>query len=203
MFPTSPKVELGLFVPGTRTAYKKVTLNPKHFNKSLVRSWFKGNDTTTLCLYFQHKLPDLVRATTDDRGKKYLREMHQLFCHSNKFMVKLYNCNLWINEAPRHVLMNALAGMLECFRKCAQMAFDQDICRFKLRPKFHMAGELLFGLQTDYLEGRETLNPLSYATQVDEDFVGRIATMSRHVSARTVHSRTLRRYRLALKACWD
>ena len=36
------------------------TINPKHQNKGFVRSCHTGKDTTTLCLYFEHKLPQMI-----------------------------------------------------------------------------------------------------------------------------------------------
>ena len=142
-------------------------------------------------------------AAVDDSAKPYLEEMLNLFTFANRFMSKLYNCNLWIKAGARQVIINSCEGLLQSFVSCAQMAFDLDLCRFKLRPKYHMVGELLFSFKTDDLKGRETLNPLAYSTQVDEDFIGKVATFSRHVSSRTLHTRTLRRYLLALKASWE
>ena len=52
--------------------------------------------------------------------------------------------------------------------------------------------------------GEETLsiNPLVWATQCDEDFVGRVAALSRKVSSRTLHKKTIERYLISLAAAW-
>ena len=47
-----------------------------------------------------------------------------------------------------------------------------------------------------------SISPLAFCTQLDEDFIGRVSSMSRMVSIRTVHERTLKKYQVALAAKW-
>ena len=54
----------------------------------------------------------------------------------------------------------------------------------------------------NFISTRGAETPLAFGTQIDEDFVGRLATISRMVSVRTVHTRTLGRYQVALAARW-
>ena len=139
----------------------------------------------------------------DDSGRVYLEHMFKLFCCANKFMASLYKAGLWLKKAQRKQLIESCTGLLDNFELCAQIAFHNKICRFKMQPKYHMTGELLFGFMSDEKHSRETMNPLSYATQMDEDFVGKVATLSRSVSSRTLHEKTLRRYLLLLKQHWS
>ena len=146
----------------------------------------------------------MIAAVADDSGGRlYLEHMFKVFFCANKFMRLLYNAGLWIKQATRKRLIESCAGLLDNFEICARIAFHNDICRFKMQPKYHMTGELLHAFRSDEYYNRETMNPLSFATQMDEDFVGKIATLSRSVSSRTLHEKTLRRYLLVLKQHWD
>ena len=76
------------------------------------------------------------------------------------------------------------------------------LTRFKLQPKYHVVGELIFQLQFERSRSMHSINPLSFSTQIDEDYVGRLSTFSRSVSSRTVHKRTIQKFLLALGSLW-
>ena len=167
----------------------------------ILRSWYKGNDTTTLCEYLAWKMQNVI-PTLETDALPYFLEMAKLFNSANAFMRILYNANLWLSRKELKEAIANCEGLLVSFETLAQMAFDSDICRFKLQPKFHLVGELLYFMKLDQLHNRPNLNVLAFATQMDEDFVGRIAHLSRYVSSRSLHEKTLRRYLLALKSSW-
>ena len=99
-------------------------------------------------------------------------------------------------------MVKNLVNFLKTWAILAQSAFNRGLCRWKLQPKFHMAGEVCFTLQHDKAQNAPSMCPLSYATQMDEDFVGRVANFSRTVSSRTLAVRTIKKYLLRLKAQW-
>ena len=173
---------------------------PGSLNK--LRCWFKGNDTTTFCVYMEAKLNEIL-PTLDAGDQPYFREMVRLFTQANQFMRLIFGAGLWLTKLERQAVINCCEGFLTCYQTCASFAFSKGLCRWKIQPKYHMTAELLYTLKFEALNKQPSLNPISFSTQVDEDFVGRVATMSRHVSSRTLHERTLRRYLLHLKSDWD
>ena len=151
--------------------------------------------------------------------------MALFFAHANKFLRLLYSCNVWLSPIQSQTLIHHGHGFLEDFRSLAGFAYhDLELTRWKIQPKFHMAAEVLYQLQQDVAAGRDSINPLAracrdsinplahacrdsinplaHACQVDEDWIGQVATISRHVPSVTVHIRTIRRYLLALGSKW-
>ena len=61
---------------------------------------------------------------------------------------------------------------------------------------------MIFELELDKANERDSISPLAWSTQMDEDFVGHIATASRHVSIRTLHEKTLGRFKISLAQHW-
>ncbi|CAE7546225.1 unnamed protein product [Symbiodinium natans] len=118
-------------------------------------------------------------------------------------MKLLFNAGLWLTKRQRDAAIKFLGGALQKYEACAQFAFDTDLCTWKIQPKFHLAGEVLYAFRVNKLNRQATINPVSYATQLDEDFVGRVSTISRYVASRTLHERTIRKYLLALKSMWE
>ncbi|CAE7246231.1 unnamed protein product, partial [Symbiodinium sp. CCMP2456] len=165
-------------------------------------SWFKGNDTTSLCKYMQWKLKD-VHADMTGSDKLYFAEIASLLSSGNEFMHRLYHAGLWLSRSDRDKIIAAGDKLVDSFMLLAQLAYNSDICRWKVQTKFHMFGELVFSLKMDRTRGCRSLSPLSYSTQVDEDFIGKICTASRYVSSRTLHEKTIHRYLLKLKQCWE
>ena len=115
-------------------------------------------------------------------------------------MKVLYHSALWLTTDERRMLIKSGHQCIDSFLKCATLCYKEGLTRFKLQPKFHMFGELVYEMEHQERRKLPSLNPLTWATQQDEDFVGRICTYSRTVSIRTIHSRTLTRYQVALAA---
>ena len=97
------------------------------------------------------------------------------------------------------------------YRECSELAYQQGKTRFKLPPKFHAYVHIVHGvieqlgkLPQSVLEGDlpSIYNPLAESCQMDEDFVGHIATLSRASVLHAVHKKTIGMYLTNLKAKW-
>ena len=137
-----------------------------------------------------------------DDAATFFSKMLALFRNANRFMSLLYYCNLWLTDRQRDDLITFGTSFLEDFECCAQYSYELRMTRFKLQPKYHMVGELIFSLRLQRSKGAQSLNPLTASTQIDEDFVGRVAAMSRTVASRTIHYRTIKKYLLFLGSLW-
>ena len=164
----------------------------------ILRCWFKGADTSTLCVFLEARLSQAL-ATVEEDSKSYLNDMIHALSHANSFMTCLYGADLWLQDEERNKLLHHGVRTMEFFKKMAAQAYTWGLTRWKLQPKFHFFSEVLYSMNEERTQNIPTLSPLAYCTQCDEDFVGRVATASRVVSSRTVHVRTMERYMLSLK----
>ena len=120
---------------------------------------------------------------------------------ANGFLGQLYRCGLWLShDQCVQVAQHGLA-FLKAYQECAQYAFNRQVTRFKLQPKYHA----MIHLVDTYVRGansfrRWTWNVLGDGTQMDEDFVGRISAISRAVSVKSAHDQTIARY---LVSMWE
>lgn len=166
----------------------------------LPRNWFKGADTVSILLFLEHTLQDKLDTFTDEDTKKLFELCLVATSSANKFMKTLYNAGFWLSFSERQDLISHGHRLLNAFNSCADLCYWADLTRFKLQPKQHMFGELMFEIEFHHRHKWPTPNPLAYSTQMDEDFVGRICVFSRKVSICSIHSRTLSRYQIALRA---
>lgn len=165
----------------------------------LPRNWFKGADTVSLLKFLEMILPEkLLDASVDEETNNFFQACLKATREANRFMTALYHAAFWLTRSERRTLIVSGTKFTTAFRVCADHCYWADLTRFKLQPKQHMFGELVFELQVQECQNLPSPNPLVYSTQQDEDYVGRICTYSRSVSIRTIHVRTLSRYQIAL-----
>ena len=166
-----------------------------------IRNWFKGQDTLSLLTFLESRFETAVEEV-EPTVVPFFQDILKTIKSANVFMKCLYHTALWLTSQERTTLLESGRQCIEGFEKCANRAFALDMTRFKFQPKIHMWAELLFTLEKEKLDGVASLSPLAFATQVDEDMVGKVSAMSRMVNIRTVHSRTLNKYQVALASRW-
>ena len=167
---------------------------------TVTRNWFKGADTTSLLIFLEKILPEKTADLSDEGAKQLFHWCLAAISSANIFLKVLYHASLWLTVEERRTLIRSGCECIDAFLQCAEHSYHAGLTRFKLQPKLHMFGEIVFGLQDQEKFSKPSINPLAWATQQDEDFVGRICTFSRTVSIRAIHRRTLGRYQVALAA---
>ena len=143
-----------------------------------------------------------VLPTISPENKPYFETMLRMLGNCNLFMRTLYHADLWLMDNERSVAISSGMAVIKDFKRCALHAFKEQKTRWKLQPKMHFIGEILFRLELHRRLKTPSLNPLATGTQIDEDFVVAVCSMSRTVSGRKIHTRTLRKYALALASLW-
>ena len=166
-----------------------------------LRGWFKGADTVSLLRFLEHRLAALVEEVEPD-ATNFFTDILSSVASANRFMTCVYHTALWLSREERNQLLEAGYACVKAYQKCATHAYNLNLTRYRYFPKLHMFGEILFGLEQERRLGQDSLSPLAFCTQLDEDFIGKIAFLSRSVSVRTVHSRTLSHYKIALAQRW-
>ena len=125
----------------------------------------------------------------------YLEGMLKAFRAANTFMRALYHAGLWLSLDRCKIIAESGLAFLKAYLETSTRAYKLQRTRFKLTPKFHALIHIVDILVIAFNSGRcWTLNPLSEATQMDEDFIGRVASSTTCVSTRKMHLQTLRKY---------
>ena len=163
-------------------------------------NWFKGDDTRTILHFLEERFEALVAVGTEP--PEYFGAVLEAIKGANHFMHVIYNAGLWLTDSEANRCIQSLSRFLKYYQVCATLAYERKNPRFRLSPKYHSAAEVLFDIMHAKAGNVQGLNPLAWSTQIDEDFVGRVATFSRAVSSRTVHFKTVQRYKLSLGVQW-
>lgn len=121
--------------------------------------------------------------------------------HANACLRKMYGTGLWMSPAKARTLAGHGLEFLRCFQDLAAGFYELHLPRFQLVSKLHMWAHVCYDLLRDAERG-EVMNPLSASCQMDEDFVGRVCSISRATHGRTVHSKTLQKYKINLAVRW-
>ena len=145
----------------------------------------------------QHVLPD-----AGAKDQEYVLLMMKTLKAANTFMRTLFHSGIWLLDGERDSLIANGLQVLSCFKRLASIAYVRGATRWKLQPKYHFYFEQIYALIIERADDLPSLNPMSTGTQLDEDFVGRMASHSRTVSGRTIHFRTVEKYLLELCLNW-
>lgn len=105
----------------------------------------------------------------------------------------VYSYEVWIPSEEAKPIIAAGFAFLKIMGVAVKTAYSRKVLYFKLMPNYHRIHHILFGMQTQALQGRHVLNPLVASTQQDEDYIGRCSRLSRRVSPRLTVQRTLER----------
>ena len=157
------------------------------------RSWYKGADTTAVCLFLENFFREL--ADRDD----YLQSIFEACESANTFMKVLYHGGLWMPRSACRAAGQAGLDFIKAYKESAQFAYNLGKTRFKIQPKLHAAIHIIDDL-CKVVENKQQWGwcPLADGTQMDEDLVGKVSLTSKSASTRSVHRETLSRYLLSL-----
>ena len=105
----------------------------------------------------------------------------------------LYSFELWL---PRQVAMQIADKGLAFLRlngRAAAYSHENNLGLFLFMPNLHRLHHIWVEVRRQAQATQWVLSPLSLSCQVDEDYIGRPARLSRRVSPRLVCLRTLQR----------
>lgn len=111
----------------------------------------------------------------------------------NKFMRCLHRAGLWMQEPDVNTLISSGYAFMSNYSACARLSYSRELTRFPIRPKMHLFHHTVDDLNS-HSNLRFVLNPLSAATPLNEDMIGRICRLNRRVSIRKSCHRTLQTY---------
>ena len=111
----------------------------------------------------------------------------------NEFLHGVYSYELWIPSAVASELARKGMYFLKKFGKAVKLAVRASKLFFIQLPNYHRLQHIFLELHNQAQKGPHALNPLAWATQSDEDYIGRPSRISRRVDPRTTVERTLQR----------
>ncbi|CAE7211121.1 unnamed protein product [Symbiodinium sp. CCMP2592] len=158
-----------------------------------VGNWFKGADTAAACSFLEAFWSEHLAVANEQ--DLYLDAVLRALRAANVFLRTLYRSGLWLSVDRCKIVAEAGLAFLKAYLEASSRAYERGRTRFKLTPKYHALIHIIDVLATAYESNRRwTLNPLCEATQMDEDFVGRVANVTTAVNVRQMHKSTLRKY---------
>lgn len=117
-------------------------------------------------------------------------------------MRELHHVDLWIPRDEALRIVAAGEQYLKSYAYLAHLCAKLGEPKFPLKPKQHMIHETVEAMKRGIHTRQYTLNMLAESCSMDEDFVGRLARVSRHVSPRAQSLRCLQRYLTQVYLVW-
>ena len=115
----------------------------------------------------------------------------------NLFLRQLYREGFWIKREKGLSLAKLFSIFMRCYQFNVAECRARSMNRFTLIPKCHMLHHTGVRLRQECAKGEYCCNPLSESVQMQEDFIGRPARISRRVSVKLVHLRSIQRSLIA------
>ena len=161
--------------------------------------WTKGALTTTLAIW----LCDFCQRRSLEQGSDARLSLASSGTRAlNAMMRSFYEQDLWLNRASKNLILNAGYHFLQAGSKLALLNFRLRKNFFPITPKHHIMFHVLKTIEWQGDIHAYAWNPLSEFCALDEDFIGRIAKVSRNVSPRLACQRVVERYLLYCRAMW-
>ena len=111
----------------------------------------------------------------------------------NRFLSSLYKEGFWIASCKATQLVKLFFLFLKSFQLAAVESSRRHMNRFAFVPKVHMLHHGAHQLHQEAVMAHWAMNPLATSVQIQEDFIGRPARLSRRVAMRSIHMRVLQR----------
>ena len=141
--------------------------------------------------------------TCDDDTRKILEPMLDGACALVLFFQIINKGGLWLSRADATRVMQAVDMFVSCYAFLAKQFFDKGENRFHLEPSLHLFEHMSVRIRTQLQKGSvRILSPATWLCEAGEDYIGKVARVSRRVSARLTSQRTLQRLLIQTHMDW-
>lgn len=164
-------------------------INCKGSDTSLCVSWLR---CLTRCLLFDLKDPE---------HKQTLESMHQAAVQGERFFKIVYTHGIWLSRHCAAATYEALHLFLKEYNTLSFLSlYKHAYTGYAKKTKMHMLAHEKYDLHMLLVGKRPVaLNPVIFATEQNEDTVGRLSRLSRRVSQHWPAKRTLDLYLIQCK----
>ena len=159
----------------------------------------KGSDTTLLLKWISF-FTGLILATQPGFQHEYLKtaktvadsilEVHKI-CESH---------GLFLDKTCAQLLYVKLMTVAKGYHKLAKQILDLGMVGFSIVPKYHGIKHVAYEIRKTLRTSSRVLNPNFASCESNEDHVGKISSLARKVSTRTIGFRVIQRYFLKSRA---
>lgn len=157
--------------------------------------WSKGMDTGKVTKLIEWLTEEHVHGDAQDTMLTLIRDA----CVSmGVFLRTLFASGFFLEMDDAHRAISAGYTFLKIYGELAKQSYKLGKCLYKLKPKGHGLSHLVLAMFQQHKLGA-VCNPIAFSTFQCEDFVGRVARLSRRVSPRVQGLKTLYRYLTAVE----
>ena len=121
----------------------------------------------------------------------------------NTALVVMFAEGFWIRSHKGQKIARWLLWFLDQYQKAARLSFLAGRSRFAIVPKAHFIHHLPLDMLSECARSKWCRNPLATSCQMQESFIGIPSRVSRRVSIRLAHLRTLQRSLLISRQSLD
>ena len=111
----------------------------------------------------------------------------------NLAMAYMYRSGFWLPQAEGKKLSEWILHAMQGYSLCARVCLQEGRSRYALIPKLHFICHASWRLHSESVRSRFCVNPLAESVQMQEDYIGKPARLSRRVDVRLIHLRVLER----------
>ncbi|CAK9074826.1 unnamed protein product [Durusdinium trenchii] len=162
-------------------------------------TWNKASVTSNMLLF----LEDYCNRNSEIlKGNQQLEIFAKGTQKINQFFRGIYSEGVFIAGPKGLTLSSALRDFIQTYVCEAALSHENGCNYFPLFPKLHFLHELSHQMRRQCQLANVCMNPASMSCSIDEDFIGRLATLTRCVSPRLCALRTLQRYLCHIQLAW-
>ena len=200
---------------------KALTKETLHFPKkdAYPSARFKGSDTMLLARWLLHSVRHgFFDDDPFERGQSPLQAPREawhrpLFLEIEKgckagvqYFHLMHRSGVWLSRSVAQEMGQCALLFVGAFSQLAKLCHERSMPRYHLVPSLHAMSHFHMDMKRALAirpMARFLLSPGVTNCEQDEDFVGKIARLSRKVHARSTTERTLQRYLLKLHCEWN
>lgn len=159
--------------------------------------WSKNLDTAVVGKFIEHCCAEHAFEYMQDPCIPLIIEASGAI---HQFMHIVFTASFFLTEEEAWQMIAAGHAFLLNYAKLAQEAYNMKLCLFAMKPVVHMLAHIVHtALQQFRLCSTAVINPISESTFMSEDFIGRVARISRRVSAKKHGPKIMFRYMVSVK----
>ncbi|CAE7802398.1 unnamed protein product [Symbiodinium sp. CCMP2592] len=178
-------------------ALKGFTRANMHYDTNSAFAWFntKGSEVVILLQWLDFQVSLFLRDVQVENHRAELSAMKQLVRGGLDYIGIMHSHGIWLPQSCARVKLDSGLTFARGYAYMASRLTAAGASGFRLRPKLHYFMHMLTELQQQ-LDSREPflLNAGLWLCESNEDFVGRVARVSRRVHPQTAAVRCLQRY---------
>eukprot|EP00435_Cladocopium_sp_Y103_P057543 s710_g19.t2 len=198
--------ELRAYLKNTkdRISFSKLTFDLLGYESSKsfpVGHWSKNLDTATMMKFVERVAKDHLPIYEGDEILKLIAEASEAM---GSFVRILLSSEYFLSPQQAGEAIKCGHFFLLRYMSLTKVCMGHKLCLFAVKPKLHMLAHLVLRMLLQYRSNKAAvINCISESTFMAEDFIGKVARLSRRVSPRLQGLKLLYRYLIAIERAMD